>query len=64
MKKIGELAQKYESVLTKEEKKFLTKFSFMSSNLHGLPNVHRSKQINEAINHKIINIQKSLNLRT
>ena len=49
MKKMGELVQKYEPLLTKEEKKFLTKFSFMTSNFYGLPKVQRSEQINEAI---------------
>ena len=35
MKKIGELADKYESVLTKTEKLYLTKVSFSRSNFYG-----------------------------
>ena len=49
MKKIGELANKYESLLTKEEKLYLTIISFSTSNFYGLPKVHKSIQINEAI---------------
>ena len=49
MKKIGELANKYESLLTKAEKLYLTNISFSTSNFYGLPKVHKSKQINEAI---------------
>ena len=49
MKKIGELANKYESLLTKAEKLYLTNISFTANNFFGLPNVHKSKQINEAI---------------
>ena len=49
MKKIGELANKYESFLTKAEKIYLTNISFSTSNFYGLPKVHKSKQINEAI---------------
>ena len=49
MKKIGELANKYESLLIKAEKLYLTNISFSTSNFYGLPKVHKSKQINEAI---------------
>ena len=49
MKKIGELTNKYESLLTKVEKLYLTNISFSTSNFCGLPKVHKSKQINEAI---------------
>ena len=49
MKKIVELANKYESLLAKAEKLYLTNISFSTSNFYGLPKVHKSKQINEAI---------------
>ena len=49
MKKIGELANKYESLLTKAEKLYPTNISFSTSNFYGLLKVHKSKQINEAI---------------
>ena len=49
MKKIGELANKYESLFTKAKKLYLTNISFSTSNFYGLPKVHKSKQINEAI---------------
>ena len=49
MKKIGELTSKYESLLKKAEKLYLTNISFSLSNFYELPKVHKSKQINEAI---------------
>ena len=61
MKKIGELANKYESLLTKAEKLYLTNISFPTSNFYGLSKVHKSKQINEAIqqqNNKYIEIHE------
>ena len=44
-----ELANNYESLLTKEEKLYLKNISFWTSNFYRLPKVHKSKQINEAI---------------
>ena len=52
MKKIGELANKYESLLTKAEKLYLTIISFSTSNFYELPKVHKSIQVNEAIQHQ------------
>ena len=52
MKKIGELPNKYESLLTKAEKFYLTSISFLTSNFSRLPKIHKSKQINEAIQQK------------
>ena len=48
MKKIGELANIYKSLLTKAEKLYLTNIYFSTSNFYGLGKVHKSKQINEA----------------
>ena len=49
MEKVGELANKYEPLLTKAEKLYLTIISFLTSNFYGLPKVHKSIQINETI---------------
>ena len=49
MTKIGELTNKYESHLTKAEKLCLANIFFSTSNFYRLPKVHKSKQINEAI---------------
>ena len=65
MKKTGELANKYESLLTKAEQLYLTNISFSISNFYGLPKVHKSKQINEAIqqeNNEYIKLQKPVDL--
>ena len=61
MEKIGELANKYESLLTKAEKLYLTNISFSTSNFYALPKVHKSKQINETIqqqNNEYVEIQE------
>ena len=49
IKKTSELTNKYESLLTKAEKLYLTNIFLSTSNFYGLPKVHKSKQINEAI---------------
>ena len=49
LKKIGELANKCESLLTKAEKLHLTNISFSTSNFYGLPKVYKYKSKNEAI---------------
>ena len=49
MKKIGELANKYEALLTKKEKLYLPNFSFSATYFYGLPKFHKSKQANEVI---------------
>ena len=48
MKKIGELANKYETLLTKTDKLYLINISFSINNFYGLPKVHESKPINKA----------------
>ena len=53
MKRIGELANKFEWLLTKVEKLYLTNTSFSTSNFYGLPKVHKLKQVNEAIQQQI-----------
>ena len=49
MEKIGELANKCDSLLTKTGMWYLTNISLSTSNFYGLRKVPKSKQINEAI---------------
>ena len=44
-----DLVAKFSNCLLKEQQDFLTKFSFSTSNFYGLPKVHKSKIIQEAI---------------
>ena len=48
-KDLKKLVAKFGNCLLKEEQHFLTKFSCSISNLYGLPKVHKSKFIKEAI---------------
>ena len=48
-KDLEKLVTKFNNCLLKEEQDFLTKFSFSTSNFYGLPKVHKSKIIQEAI---------------
>ena len=48
-KDLEKLIAKFSNCLLKEEQDFLTKFSFSTSNFYGLPKVHKSKIIQEAI---------------
>ena len=50
MKKIEKLLQKFKEDTTKAEKEYIHKFSRKTSNFYGLPKIHKSKRINEAIN--------------
>ena len=54
MKKIGEFENKYESLLTKAEKLYLTNISLLTINFYGLPKVHKSKQM-RLFSNKIMN---------
>ena len=47
---IKKLCKKYENNLTKNEKKYLTEFDHKTSNFYGLPKIHKSTLIKEAIN--------------
>ena len=52
MKKFKKLTQKYENILTKLKIDYLTNFSPSTSNLYGLPKIHKStliSKINENI---------------
>ena len=48
-KPLEKLVTKFGNCLVKREQDFLTKFSFLTSNLYGLPKVRKSKIIQEAI---------------
>ena len=48
-KDLEKLVAKFSNCLYKEEQDFLTKFSFSTSNFYGLPKVHKSKIIQEAM---------------
>ena len=53
------LTKKYEDILSKQESSYLTNFKFQTSNFYGLPKIHKSKTISEAIgeqNHEYIEI--------
>ena len=62
-KDLEKLVAKFSNCLLKEEQDFLTKFSFSTSNFYGLPKVHKSKIIREAIQvkFKTVNILKYMN---
>ena len=47
--KIKTLCQRYDNILTKHEIEYLTKFDVKTSNYYGLPKIHKSKLIKEAI---------------
>ena len=49
MSKISELCEKNNTVLTKKEVEFLTNFSPRTSNLYGLPKIHKSEEIKNSI---------------
>ena len=46
---IEKLVKKYENTLTKQESAYLTNYVFKTSNFYGIPKVHKSKIINDAI---------------
>ena len=48
-KDLEKLVAKFSNCLLKEEQDFLTKFSFSTSNFYGLPKVHKSEIIEEAM---------------
>ena len=48
-KDLEKLVTKFSNCLLKEEQDFLTKFSFSTSNFYGLPKVHKSEIIEEAM---------------
>lgn len=49
MMKIKKLVEKFQHCLVKEEKEYLTAFEFRESNLYGLPKIHKSKLVKEAV---------------
>ena len=49
MKGRAKIIEKYKDNLTKKEKEYLTSFSYNTSNFYGLPKIHKSKLIQNAI---------------
>ena len=49
MKGIAKIIEKYKDNLTKREKEYLLSFSYNTSNFYGLPKIHKSKLIQNAI---------------
>ena len=49
MKGIANIIEKYKGNLTKKEKEYLISFSYNTSNVYGLPKIHKSKLIPNAI---------------
>ena len=49
LKKIENLTKTHEEELTEKEINYLTSFSYKTSQLYGLPKVHKSKKITEEI---------------
>lgn len=52
IRKIEKLLKKFEHETTKKEKEYIKNFVWKTSNLYGLPKIHKSKEIKEAINEK------------
>ena len=52
MKRYLTLMAKYKHLLTKDEFSYLTVFRYQTSNFYGLPKIHKSKIISEAINNQ------------
>ena len=46
---IAKIIETYKDNLTKKEKEYLTSFSYNASNFYGLPKIHKSKLIQNAI---------------
>ena len=49
LKKIEDVTAMHDKELTKKEVKYLTNFNYKTSQLYGLPKVHKSMKINEEI---------------
>ena len=43
------MVNKYKGNLTKNERKAITKFDYKTTNIYGLPKIHKSKIVKEAI---------------
>lgn len=66
MNKLKGLIHKYAHQLTEKEKDFLTNFEHRSSQLYGLPKIHKSAEIKQAIetqNQNYINILRPTDLK-
>ena len=48
-KKLEKFVKKYSKCLTSSEQKYISSFDMKTSNIYGLPKIHKSKMINDAI---------------
>ena len=48
-RKLDKFIKKYSKSLTKEEQKYITDFDMKTSNIYGLPKIHKSQQIKDAV---------------
>ena len=60
--KIIAYAKKYKNLLTENEYKTLTQKTYKISNFYMLPKLHKSKELNDIILAKIVNISVSIKL--
>ena len=56
MKGIAKMIEKYKDNLTKNKKRYLTSFSYNTSNLYGFPKTRKSKVIQNAIKEQQIEV--------
>ena len=49
MTELDKLVKRYNKLLTKQEAEYLSTFSYITSNFYGLPKIHKSTMIAEAI---------------
>ena len=64
--KIGALCRKFDSILTKDEISYLTKFDSREANFYGLPKIHKSQIIKDAVleqKSEVINVLNPLDLK-
>ena len=59
--KINSFCNKYSENLTKDEKTFLTNFDFKEANFYGLPKVHKSQLIKDAVREQASEVVTILN---
>lgn len=65
-KKLEKFVKKYSKILTKDEQKYICDFDMKTSNIYGLPKIHKCKQIIDAINSQktaYIQTKESSNLK-
>ena len=64
MKKLKKLLNKHKSIFTVKEFKYLNEADYSTSNFYGLPKIHKSQLITNALKNKILKLLVSTNRRT